>query len=125
MFPCRHRATTLGASLSIEPQYIEGIGTRPQDFRYLKSNCRQYLQNFFRTAQARQFIITGHTDGRASDEYNMRLSKRRAEAVAKVAQSVGAPVLAVNWYGERMPRATNKTAAGMAENRRVEIICVK
>ncbi|WP_417809223.1 OmpA family protein [Thioclava sp.] len=95
------------------------------DRSQITTSGRQYLQNFFRTAKARKFIITGHTDSRASDEYNMRLSKRRAQAVAKVAQSVGAPVLAINWYGERMPRATNKTAAGMAENRRVEIICVK
>lgn len=86
---------------------------------------RNYLENFFRTAQARSFIITGHTDSRASDEYNMQLSKNRAEAVAGVAQSIGAPVLAVNWYGERWPRATNATAAGMAQNRRVEVICVK
>ena len=83
------------------------------------------LEGFFSSAQARSFIITGHTDSRASDEYNMRLSKRRAEAVAGVAQQLGAPVLAVNWYGERMPKATNGTAAGMAQNRRVEIICVK
>lgn len=95
------------------------------DSAKLTASGRSYLQNFFRTAQARSFIITGHTDSRASDEYNMRLSKNRAEAVAGVAQSVGAPVLATNWYGERMPRATNATAAGMAQNRRVEIICVK
>ncbi len=86
---------------------------------------RKYLENFFRTAQARSFIITGHTDSRASDEYNMSLSKRRATTVAGVAEGVGASVLAVNWYGERMPRATNATTKGMAENRRVEIICVK
>jgi outer membrane protein OmpA-like peptidoglycan-associated protein len=91
----------------------------------ISTSGRAYLENFFRTAKARSFIITGHTDSRASDEYNMKLSERRAVAVAKVAQSVGAPVLAVNWYGERQPRATNATAAGMAQNRRVEIICVK
>ena len=91
----------------------------------LTASGRSYLENFFRTAQARSFIVTGHTDSRASDEYNMNLSKRRAEGVAGVAQSVGASILAVNWYGERMPRATNATAQGMAQNRRVEIICVK
>jgi outer membrane protein OmpA-like peptidoglycan-associated protein len=91
----------------------------------ISASGREYLRKFFTSAQARAFIITGHTDSRASDEYNMRLSKRRAEAVASVAKSVGASVLAVNWYGERMPRATNKTAVGMAQNRRVEIICVK
>lgn len=86
---------------------------------------RRRLQDFFRTAQARSFIISGHTDSRATDEYNMRLSQRRARAVAGVADTVGASVLAVQWYGERNPRATNATADGMAQNRRVEIICVK
>lgn len=91
----------------------------------ISASGRTYLENFFRTAQARAFIISGHTDSRASDEYNMGLSKRRANAVASVAQATGANVLAVNWYGERQPRATNATSAGMAQNRRVEIICVK
>lgn len=95
------------------------------DSAKITASGRSYLQTFFQQAQARTFIVTGHTDSRASDEYNMNLSKRRAEAVAGVAQSIGAPVLAVNWYGERQPRATNATAAGMAANRRVEIICVK
>ncbi|WP_349295747.1 OmpA family protein (plasmid) [Thioclava sp. GXIMD2076] len=95
------------------------------DRSQISASGREYLRNFFRTAQARSFIITGHTDSRASDEYNMKLSKRRAEAVAGVAQEVGAPVLAVNWYGERQPRSTNATREGMAQNRRVEIICVK
>lgn len=49
---------------------------------------QQRLREFFQTANARSFIITGHTDSRASDEYNMRLSQRRANAVAKVGQSV-------------------------------------
>ena len=91
----------------------------------ITASGRKYLENFFRTAQARAFIISGHTDSRASDEYNMGLSKRRANAVASVAQATGANVLAVNWYGERQPRATNSTSAGMSQNRRVEIICVK
>jgi outer membrane protein OmpA-like peptidoglycan-associated protein len=86
---------------------------------------RVTLETFFKTAQARSFIITGHTDSRGSDEYNMRLSERRANAVATAARSVGASVLAVNWYGERWPRATNATVEGMGQNRRVEVICVK
>ncbi len=95
------------------------------DKSVVTASGRATLENFFRNAQARSYIITGHTDSRASDEYNMKLSQRRATAVAKVANAVGASVLAVNWYGERNPRATNATAAGMAQNRRVEIICVK
>ena len=86
---------------------------------------QQRLQQFFRQANARAFIITGHTDSRASDEYNMRLSWNRANAVARVAQSVGANIIEVRGYGERNPRATNSTAEGMQQNRRVEVICIR
>ncbi len=91
----------------------------------INSANRQRLAEFFSGANASAFIITGHTDSRASDEYNMRLSFNRANAVAKVAAGTGARVADVRGYGERMPRATNGTAAGMSENRRVEIICLR
>lgn len=83
------------------------------------------LQNFFRSAGAFGYAIYGHTDSRASDEYNMRLSQRRAASVANVARSVGAVVDREIGYGERQPRATNATAAGMQQNRRVEIVCYR
>lgn len=86
---------------------------------------QQRLREFFTSSTARAFIIAGHTDSRASDAYNMRLSMNRANSVARVAQSVGANVIDVRWYGERQPRATNSTAAGMQQNRRVEIICIR
>ncbi|WP_425441309.1 OmpA family protein [Salinihabitans flavidus] len=86
---------------------------------------QERLRRFFSEASATAFVIAGHTDARASDAYNMRLSYNRANAVAKVAASTGARVVDVRGYGERMPRATNSTAAGMAENRRVEIICIR
>ena len=69
--------------------------------------------------------INGHTDSRASDEYNMKLSLRRANAVAAIAKSVGARVASVRGYGERQPIAPNNTAAGMQKNRRVEIQCIR
>lgn len=86
---------------------------------------RAQLENFFRSSRARAYAIAGHTDSRASDEYNMRLSYNRANAVARVAASIGARVVDVRGYGERMPKASNGTAAGMAQNRRVEIICIQ
>jgi outer membrane protein OmpA-like peptidoglycan-associated protein len=84
---------------------------------------RSQLQQFFQSAGAFGYAIYGHTDSRASDEYNMRLSDRRAAAVADVARSVGAVVEREIGFGERQPRASNGTAAGMAENRRVEVVC--
>ncbi|UOA27970.1 Outer membrane porin F [Pseudosulfitobacter sp. DSM 107133] len=86
---------------------------------------KQRLAQFFQTTGATSYIITGHTDSRASDAYNMRLSLNRANSVAAVAQSTGARIADVRGYGERMPAAPNTTVAGMAKNRRVEIICIR
>ena len=83
------------------------------------------MAQFFQSTGATSYIITGHTDSRASDAYNMRLSLNRANAVASVAQSTGARIADVRGYGERMPAASNGSAAGMAKNRRVEIICIR
>lgn len=95
------------------------------DKHHVNAAGRQRLANFFTSAGATSYIIIGHTDSRASDAYNMGLSHRRANAVAAIAQSVGARIADVRGMGERQPRATNSTAAGMAQNRRVEIICIR
>jgi len=95
------------------------------DRHNINSAGQQRLREFFQSATASGFIITGHTDSRASDAYNMGLSERRANSVARVGQSVGARILDVRGYGERSPRAPNNSAANMAQNRRVEIICVR
>lgn len=86
---------------------------------------KQRLAQFFQSTGAISYIITGHTDSRASDEYNMRLSLNRANAVAAVATQSGVRIADVRGYGERMPAASNGSAAGMAKNRRVEIICIR
>ncbi|MDF1727538.1 MAG: OmpA family protein [Sulfitobacter sp.] len=93
-------------------------------YRIHKSG-RARLAHFFQTTGAVSYIITGHTDSRASDAYNMRLSYNRANAVAAVAASAGARIADVRGYGERMPAASNNSAHGMAQNRRVEIICIR
>ncbi|WP_334060907.1 OmpA family protein [Limimaricola cinnabarinus] len=86
---------------------------------------RERLRQFFSQANAFGFLIYGHTDSRASDEYNITLSNNRARAVAQVAQGIGARVVDVRGFGERQPKASNATAAGMQLNRRVEIYCLR
>ncbi|MFT5799015.1 MAG: outer membrane protein OmpA-like peptidoglycan-associated protein [Candidatus Azotimanducaceae bacterium] len=86
---------------------------------------RARLSSFFQETNATSYIITGHTDARASDEYNMKLSFNRATSVARTAQASGARIADVRGYGERLPAASNKTSHGMAKNRRVEIICIR
>ncbi len=110
---------------------INLCGTMPTDQFFATDSYRisaagkQRLREFFKSANARGFIIKGHTDSRASDAYNLRLSKNRANAVAQVAKSVGARVYEVQGLGERQPRVPNTSPENMAKNRRVEIMCVK
>jgi outer membrane protein OmpA-like peptidoglycan-associated protein len=95
------------------------------DSDQLTTEGRKWVDEFFRTAGAFSYAVYGHTDSRASDAYNMDLSRRRAQTVAKEAQSVGAVIDRVNWYGERRPVAPNNSPANMQKNRRVEIVCYR
>jgi len=66
--------------------------------------------------------LAGHTDNTGSRELNMRLSKERAESVKAylVSQGANASRIEATGYGPDQPIATNKTAAGRQQNRRVE-----
>jgi len=68
-------------------------------------------------------LCIGHTDSVGSDEYNMKLSMRRAEAVKSYLVSRGIPArrISVEGRGEANPVASNATAEGRAQNRRVEL----
>jgi OOP family OmpA-OmpF porin len=66
--------------------------------------------------------LAGHTDNVGSNDANMALSKARAESIKSYLVSKGANASAIEatGYGETQPIATNKTAAGRQQNRRVE-----
>ncbi|MDQ2820072.1 MAG: OmpA family protein [Pseudomonadota bacterium] len=68
-------------------------------------------------------IAVGHTDSVGTDEYNQKLSVRRAESVKAYLESKGIESNRVytEGKGEKQPVADNKTADGRAKNRRVEI----
>lgn len=68
-------------------------------------------------------VVEGHTDSTGSEEYNQRLSERRAESVATILQQNGVAASRIQTlgYGSRMEAATNQTSEGRARNRRVEI----
>jgi len=74
-------------------------------------------------SEAKTIKITGYTDSSGPAEYNQKLSVRRAEAVRDYLVSLGADAskMEVAGMGEAKPIADNKTAAGRAKNRRVEV----
>jgi outer membrane protein OmpA-like peptidoglycan-associated protein len=80
----------------------------------------QFMQNQPNT----KLRIEGHTDSTGSDSYNEALSQRRAQAVASalMARGVDASRIQAVGRGMELPVATNDTAAGRQQNRRVELI---
>ena len=72
-------------------------------------------------------LVVGHTDSVGSEEYNMTLSKNRAMAVTNYftgPKGLSHGRFNTNWFGETSPIATNDTAEGRAQNRRVNIVIV-
>lgn len=66
--------------------------------------------------------ITGHTDSSGPAKYNQWLSERRAQAIAdRMVGNVSSSRIIVTGEGESSPAASNETAEGRAENRRVDI----
>jgi outer membrane protein OmpA-like peptidoglycan-associated protein len=68
-------------------------------------------------------IISGHTDWIGTEAYNIKLSDRRANSVKKYLEEKGVPAdkMTAQGFGETKPIATNETAEGRQQNRRVEI----
>ena len=69
-------------------------------------------------------LVRGHTDNVGAREYNLGLSKRRADAVARVLNDGGYPAERIDTkgLGESLPTGDNASAEGRAQNRRVVII---
>jgi outer membrane protein OmpA-like peptidoglycan-associated protein len=72
----------------------------------------------------RQVLVEGHTDSTGTEQYNLDLSQRRAEAVVEflVENGIARDRALPRGYGKAYPVAENETAAGRQRNRRVEIV---
>ncbi len=96
------------ASYVIQPQFQQTLN---EVARTLGSYNQTYID------------VLGHTDSDGSDAYNQTLSERRAGAVADylASRGVARARMGIRGYGESAPIASNLTAEGKAQNRRVEI----
>jgi OOP family OmpA-OmpF porin len=100
-------------------QFETGKATiKPVSYPILDAVVKVLIEN-----PSYKLMIGGHTDDVGNDETNMTLSQNRADAVAKYLISKGVnPVrVSATGYGETRPVDTNKTKAGKARNRRVEL----
>ncbi|HWY21611.1 MAG TPA: OmpA family protein [Candidatus Acidoferrum sp.] len=68
--------------------------------------------------------VEGHTDSVGTDDYNQQLSEHRAQAVRDyfVQQGINSAAIEAHGYGKTEPTASNDTAEGRQQNRRVELI---
>lgn len=82
------------------------------------------LVNFLNQYPERQVLIEGHTDNVGSAELNRNLSRQRAESVRRYLENRGVDGrrLSVSGYGFDRPVASNESASGRQQNRRVEVI---
>ncbi len=71
-----------------------------------------------------KFEVGGHTDGDGSDDFNLKLSQQRAEAVKGqlVKMGISDSRLTAKGYGKSLPIGDNSTVEGKANNRRVEFV---
>jgi len=95
-----------------------------------KDETRPVLENMlaiFKEYPQARFSIEGHTDSDGSNALNQTLSENRAAAVKNylIENGIAADRLMSTGYGETKPIASNKNAAGKAQNRRVEIKLIK
>ena len=98
---------------------VDSTAVRPdlqRDLAAVANNLRAYPNS---TVQ-----VIGHTDSDGEAAYNQQLSEGRANAVANVllANGVGGARVQAFGRGESQPIASNLSAAGKAQNRRVEIV---
>ena len=84
------------------------------------------LAEIFKEYPKSNILVEGHTDSAGSDEYNMNLSKQRAQSVTNylVSKGIDAGRFDTKWYGETQPVGDNTTTEGKAKNRRVELAIV-
>jgi OOP family OmpA-OmpF porin len=93
----------------------------------IKPQYHQELADFAAYMKQQQSFtaveIAGHTDSKGADEYNQKLSERRAKAVRDYLVTnfgLDGSLFSARGYGESKPVASNDTEEGRAENRRME-----
>ena len=82
------------------------------------------LAEFLKKNPKRNVLIEGHTDNTGNEDFNLRLSQQRADAVRDllVARGIATERVTTKGYGPKYPLVENDTPSGRQQNRRVEVV---
>ena len=126
------RLARLGAKVTETEVVIQLPGAILFDFdsAAIRADAERALSDVAEVVRAyakRPVRVEGHTDSIADDDYNQKLSERRAAAVADWLGGHGVERVrvATAGFGEKRPVATNDTSDGRQRNRRVEVVIAK
>lgn len=97
-----------------------GSAEIPEESTTLLDNIGEIIGDL----NAESILVQGHTDSRGGDELNQNLSEKRAKAVEQYLAKnvVDKSLLEAKGYGESSPLASNDSAQGRSQNRRVDIV---
>lgn len=90
---------------------------------HMAHNKLNSFMDQFNNTSYKPLLLEGHTDSNHSDQYNIKLSKKRTRNVKKALNNLGYPQYKIHEHakGEYAPTATNKTDKGRQLNRRVVV----
>lgn len=100
------------------------FATGKSDLNASAQRSMDKIADFLLANQNRNLLVEGYTDSDGSDEYNQGLSEKRAASVksALVQRGIASERIVTIGYSKKFPLASNETAMGKQQNRRVEAI---
>ena len=118
--PAGDKVDSVGCSLTIRLEvYFDTNSDKIKSESY--PDLDRVVEFMTNTVPSASGVVEGHTDSVGNDDYNLKLSQRRADSVRKYLVDKGVPAarLKATGFGEAQPVADNQTADGRAQNRRV------
>jgi OOP family OmpA-OmpF porin len=124
---CANRCANCGQTIKVT--VLEGVNF-DFDKSVLKPEGKAILEKdveLLKKDKTLDISVEGHCDIMGSDEYNQKLSERRAKVVSDyfVSQGIDAGRMKTIGYGRKQPVVPNDTDANRAKNRRVEVRIIK
>jgi len=120
--------TRVGEGINVVFDESSGVyfDTNKYNINAKSSETLNKLAGIFKEYPNTNILVEGHTDNTGADDYNMTLSKQRAQSVTTYlsGKGVSSGRFTTNWYGENQPKYDNNTVEGRAKNRRVELAIV-